>query len=109
MKRSIGDFQVPVDSLTVFFVEAILVTLVIYDHFLIQLRRKWKGKPGKNLISGSPMEVNTKHCSVLFSMVHVIIFRMRVKKLCHLNCLLSFLPSNSIITQPPASFSQLFH
>lgn len=68
MKRFIGDFQIPVGSLTVFFVEAILVTLVIYDHFLIQLWRKWKGKPGKNLISGSPMEARNivQFCSPWF-------------------------------------------
>ncbi|KAG8375994.1 hypothetical protein BUALT_Bualt09G0016900 [Buddleja alternifolia] len=46
MNRSIGDFQIPAGSLTVFFVAAILITLAVYDRLIMPLWKKWKGKPG---------------------------------------------------------------
>lgn len=46
MERSIGSFQIPAGSLTVFFVAAILITLAIYDRLIMPLWKKWKGKPG---------------------------------------------------------------
>ncbi|KAF8389106.1 hypothetical protein HHK36_025791 [Tetracentron sinense] len=46
MERWIGDFQIPAGSLTVFFVGAILVTLTVYDRFIMPLWKKWKGKQG---------------------------------------------------------------
>lgn len=46
MERSIGSFQIPAGSLTVFFVAAILITLAIYDRLIMPVWKKWKGKPG---------------------------------------------------------------
>lgn len=46
MERSIGNFQIPAGSLTVFFVAAILITLAVYDRIIMPLWKKWKGKPG---------------------------------------------------------------
>ncbi|KAF8042748.1 hypothetical protein BT93_A1163 [Corymbia citriodora subsp. variegata] len=46
MERSIGSFQIPAGSLTVFFVVAIMITLAVYDRFIMPLWKKWKGKPG---------------------------------------------------------------
>ncbi|GAB2216061.1 hypothetical protein Droror1_Dr00023828 [Drosera rotundifolia] len=46
MDRSMGHFQIPAGSLTVFFVSAILVTLAVYDRFIIPLWKKWNGRPG---------------------------------------------------------------
>ncbi|CAK7337388.1 unnamed protein product [Dovyalis caffra] len=46
MERSIGSFQIPAGSLTVFFVAAILITLAIYDRLIMPLWKRWKGKPG---------------------------------------------------------------
>ncbi|XP_059638009.1 protein NRT1/ PTR FAMILY 6.2-like [Cornus florida] len=46
MDRSIGNFQIPAGSLTVFFVAAILITLAVYDRLIMPLWKKWKGKPG---------------------------------------------------------------
>ncbi|KAH9761924.1 protein NRT1/ PTR FAMILY 6.2 [Citrus sinensis] len=46
MERSIGRFQIPAGSLTVFFVSAILITLAVYDRLIMPLWKKWKGKPG---------------------------------------------------------------
>ncbi|KAK8515387.1 hypothetical protein V6N13_139637 [Hibiscus sabdariffa] len=46
MERTIGNFQIPAGSLTVFFVGAILISLAVYDRFIIPLWKKWKGKPG---------------------------------------------------------------
>ncbi|CAK9147125.1 unnamed protein product [Ilex paraguariensis] len=46
MKRSLGDFQIPAGSLTVFFVAAILITLAVYDRLIMPLWKNWKGKPG---------------------------------------------------------------
>ncbi|KAI3471467.1 hypothetical protein Pfo_031070 [Paulownia fortunei] len=46
MNRSIGHFQIPAGSLTVFFVAAILITLAVYDRLIMPLWKKWKGKPG---------------------------------------------------------------
>ncbi|XP_038993851.1 protein NRT1/ PTR FAMILY 6.2-like [Hibiscus syriacus] len=46
MERNIGNFQIPAGSLTVFFVGAILISLAVYDRFIIPLWKKWKGKPG---------------------------------------------------------------
>ncbi|XP_028763765.1 protein NRT1/ PTR FAMILY 6.2 [Neltuma alba] len=46
MERSIGKFQIPAGSLTVFFVAAILITLGCYDRLIMPLWKKWKGKPG---------------------------------------------------------------
>ncbi|XP_060213703.1 protein NRT1/ PTR FAMILY 6.2-like isoform X1 [Lycium barbarum] len=46
MERSIGKFTIPAGSLTVFFVSAILITLAIYDRFIMPLWQKLKGKPG---------------------------------------------------------------
>lgn len=46
MDRSIGSFQIPAGSLTVFFVGAILITLAVYDRVIIPVLKKWKGKQG---------------------------------------------------------------
>ncbi|GMI84380.1 NRT1/ PTR family 6.2 [Hibiscus trionum] len=46
MERTIGNFQIPAGSLTAFFVGAILISLAVYDRFIIPLWKKWKGKPG---------------------------------------------------------------
>ncbi|XP_030553064.1 protein NRT1/ PTR FAMILY 6.2 [Rhodamnia argentea] len=46
MERSIGSFQIPAGSVTVFFVVAIMITLAVYDRFIMPLWKKWKGKPG---------------------------------------------------------------
>ncbi|KDP32393.1 hypothetical protein JCGZ_13318 [Jatropha curcas] len=46
MERSIGNFQIPAGSLTVFFVAAILITLAVYDVLIMPLWKKFKGKPG---------------------------------------------------------------
>lgn len=46
MDRNIGTFQIPAGSLTVFFVSAILITLAVYDRFVMPLWKKWKGTPG---------------------------------------------------------------
>ncbi|PPD71807.1 hypothetical protein GOBAR_DD31288 [Gossypium barbadense] len=46
MERTIGHFQIPAGSLTVFFVGAILISLAVYDRFIIPLCKKWRGEPG---------------------------------------------------------------
>ena len=46
MERSIGGFQIPAGSLTVFFVVAILITLAVYDRLIMPFWKKCKGKPG---------------------------------------------------------------
>ncbi|GAB2289213.1 hypothetical protein Dimus_023517 [Dionaea muscipula] len=46
MDRSMGHFQIPSGSLTVFFVSAILITLAVYDLFIIPFWKRWKGRPG---------------------------------------------------------------
>lgn len=46
MKRSLGSFEIPAGSLTVFFVLATLLTLAVYDRLIIPLIKRWKGKPG---------------------------------------------------------------
>ncbi|XP_059641501.1 protein NRT1/ PTR FAMILY 6.2-like isoform X3 [Cornus florida] len=46
MERTIGGFQIPAGSLTVFFVAAILITLAVYDRLIMPLWKSWKGKPG---------------------------------------------------------------
>ncbi|KAL5783135.1 hypothetical protein ACOSP7_008164 [Xanthoceras sorbifolium] len=46
MKRSLGHFQIPAGSLTVFFVGAILISLAVYDQLVIPVWKKWRGKPG---------------------------------------------------------------
>ncbi|XP_022933906.1 protein NRT1/ PTR FAMILY 6.2-like [Cucurbita moschata] len=46
MERTIGSFQIPAGSLTVFFVAAILITLGVYDRLIMPLWKKWKGKQG---------------------------------------------------------------
>uniref|UniRef100_A0A165ZUB9 Uncharacterized protein n=2 Tax=Daucus carota subsp. sativus TaxID=79200 RepID=A0A165ZUB9_DAUCS len=46
MNRFVGNFKIPAGSLTVFFVAAILITLAVYDRFVMPLWKKWKGKPG---------------------------------------------------------------
>ncbi|KAK5773130.1 Nitrate transporter 1.4 -like protein [Gossypium arboreum] len=46
MDRTIGHFQIPAGSLTVFFVGAILISLAVYDRFIIPLCKKWRGEPG---------------------------------------------------------------
>ena len=46
MDRFIGNFKIPAGSLTVFFVAAILITLAVYDRFVMPLWKKWKGSPG---------------------------------------------------------------
>ncbi|XP_072993455.1 protein NRT1/ PTR FAMILY 6.2 [Typha latifolia] len=46
MERSIGSFQIPAGSLTVFFVGAILISLAVYDRVIMPLCRKWKGSQG---------------------------------------------------------------
>ncbi|KAL9258345.1 NRT1/ PTR FAMILY 6.2-like protein [Drosera capensis] len=43
MDRSMGHFQIPAGSLPVFFVAAILITLAIYDRFIIPFSKRWKG------------------------------------------------------------------
>lgn len=63
MERTIGHFQIPAGSLTVFFVGAILISLAVYDRFIIPLCKKWRGEPGKmNIISASFVETtNDSH------------------------------------------------
>ncbi|XP_010925226.2 protein NRT1/ PTR FAMILY 6.2 [Elaeis guineensis] len=46
MERSIGSFQIPAGSLTVFLVGAILITLAIYDRMIMPVLKRWKGKQG---------------------------------------------------------------
>lgn len=46
MERSIGGFNIPAGSLTVFFVLAILLTCAVYDCLIIPFWKKWKGTPG---------------------------------------------------------------
>ncbi|RZC50426.1 hypothetical protein C5167_018842 [Papaver somniferum] len=46
MKRSIGSFQIPAGSLTVFFVGAILITLAVNDRMIMPLMKKWRGDQG---------------------------------------------------------------
>lgn len=46
MERSIGNFQIPAGSLTVFFVVAILITLAVNDRLIMPLWKKLKGQPG---------------------------------------------------------------
>ncbi|KAJ8444629.1 hypothetical protein Cgig2_023692 [Carnegiea gigantea] len=46
MERSIGSFQIPAESLTVFFVAAILITLAVYDCLVMPFWKTWKGTPG---------------------------------------------------------------
>lgn len=46
MERSIGSFQIPAGSSTVFFVSAILITLGVYDRVVMPLWKRWKGTPG---------------------------------------------------------------
>ncbi|KAH9611137.1 hypothetical protein KSS87_011624 [Heliosperma pusillum] len=46
MERSLGSFQIPAGSLTVFFVAAILLSLAVYDRLIVPLWKSWKGKPG---------------------------------------------------------------
>ncbi|XP_024019291.1 protein NRT1/ PTR FAMILY 6.2 [Morus notabilis] len=46
MERSIGGFQIPAGSLTVFFVVAIMITIVFYDRVIMPLWKKWKGEQG---------------------------------------------------------------
>ncbi|XP_068652977.1 protein NRT1/ PTR FAMILY 6.2-like [Aristolochia californica] len=46
MERSIGNFQIPAGSLTVFFVGAILITLAFNDRVIMPVWRKWKGQQG---------------------------------------------------------------
>lgn len=49
MNRTVGNFQIPAGSLTVFFVAAILITLAAYDRLVMPLWKKWKGKQGTTL------------------------------------------------------------
>lgn len=46
MDRTVGGFQIPAGSLTVFFVAAILITLAVYDRLIMPFWKKWRGKPG---------------------------------------------------------------
>ncbi|XP_050370166.1 protein NRT1/ PTR FAMILY 6.2-like [Argentina anserina] len=46
MERSIGKFQIPAGSLTVFFVLAILITLAFNDRVIMPVWKKFKGQPG---------------------------------------------------------------
>ncbi|KAL2897837.1 Protein NRT1/ PTR FAMILY 6.2 [Bienertia sinuspersici] len=46
MRRSIGGFQIPAASLTVFFVLAVLITLAVNDRVVIPLWKKCNGKAG---------------------------------------------------------------
>ncbi|KAF8406948.1 hypothetical protein HHK36_006069 [Tetracentron sinense] len=46
MERSIGKFQIPAGSLTVFFTGAILITLAINDRLIMPLWKKFKGNQG---------------------------------------------------------------
>ena len=50
MERSIGGFQIPAGSLTVFFVAAILITLAVYDRLIMPLWKRSSGKPGINYV-----------------------------------------------------------
>jgi dipeptide/tripeptide permease len=49
MERSIGNFQIPAGSLTVFFVAAIMITLAIYDRLIMPPWKALTGKPGINI------------------------------------------------------------
>nr|GMC65227.1 protein NRT1/ PTR FAMILY 6.2-like [Ipomoea batatas] len=51
MERSVGNFQIPAGSLTVFFVAAILITLAVYDRVVMPIWKKWKGTPDKEQYS----------------------------------------------------------
>ncbi|CAN1215975.1 Protein NRT1/ PTR FAMILY 6.2 [Linum perenne] len=44
MYRNVGSFQIPAGSLTVFFVAAILLTLAVYDRFIMPFWKKSKNK-----------------------------------------------------------------
>lgn len=46
MRRTVGGFQIPAGSLTVFFVAAILLSCAVYDSLIIPIWKKWKGTPG---------------------------------------------------------------
>jgi dipeptide/tripeptide permease len=46
MERTIGSFQIPAGSLTVFFVGAILITLAVYDRMIMPICRRLKGTEG---------------------------------------------------------------
>ncbi|KAM0933317.1 putative proton-dependent oligopeptide transporter family, PTR2 family proton/oligopeptide symporter [Dioscorea sansibarensis] len=47
MERTIGGFQIPAGSLTVFFVGAILISVAFNDRIIMPLCKKyWNGKPG---------------------------------------------------------------
>ncbi|XP_042501042.1 protein NRT1/ PTR FAMILY 6.2 [Macadamia integrifolia] len=46
MDRSIGNFQIPAGSLTVFIVGAILITLAVNDRLIMPMWKRWKGKEG---------------------------------------------------------------
>lgn len=48
MHRSIGSFQIPAGSLTVFFVGAIMISLAVYDRVIMPVLKKWKGKEGSH-------------------------------------------------------------
>lgn len=71
MDRSMGNFQIPAGSLTVFFVAAILLTLALYDRLVMPLWKKWKGTPGiYPLLQSLQSNSNTKLmdiCSVRFN------------------------------------------
>lgn len=46
MERSVGGFEIPAGSLTVFFVAAILITLAVNDRLVMPLWKRSSGKPG---------------------------------------------------------------
>lgn len=46
MNRTMGNFEIPAGSLTVFFVAAILITLAVYDRLIMPFWKRWRGKPG---------------------------------------------------------------
>jgi peptide/histidine transporter 3/4 len=46
MERSVGGFEIPPGSLTVFFVAAILITLAVNDRLVMPLWKRSSGKPG---------------------------------------------------------------
>ncbi|KAJ3671211.1 hypothetical protein LUZ60_008637 [Juncus effusus] len=46
MERTMGSFQIPAGSLTVFFVGAILITLAVYDRLIMPMCRRFRGTEG---------------------------------------------------------------
>jgi len=90
MERSIGSFQIPAGSLTVFFVAAILITLGVYDRVVMPLWKSWKGKPGTIIRSRSNVfghgnwgGPRNGHHTMCFAFVKVCIKKVMVARLVH--------------------------